>query len=400
MRRPRLSIALVGLLAGGLCATAGLWIRMPVPEVHDEFSYLLAGDTYAHGRLTNPTHPLWQHFESFHIIHQPTYMSMYPPGQGLFLGLGQVLTGRPIVGVWLSTALAVAAVCWMLQGWVPARWALCGGLLMAVHPTVFRWGQSYWGGAVAMLGGALVLGALRRLARHWRVCDALWLGAGMGVLALSRPYEGAVLSALCVMTLWLWHRHDRRLSGLEFLRRVLMPAAGVVAATMCWFACDNWRVTGNPLRLPYQEERSQYAPVRNSLLGLSAKRTNVYRHPVMQEFYEGWEMEQYTLFTANLAEVISDKIATYSRGYFGLSVAPPLTGLVLVLLLGMRGLVRRRWMKIGLGIWLAFSVAQLPVTWAHFHYAALLHYAAPAYGFAALWVVESTRQLRLWRWQG
>src|SRR5713226_9467451 len=174
-----LAIGLSGLTAFAVGASLSLFGQFPSPAVHDEFSYLLAADTFAHGRLTNPTHPHWIHFESMHIIHEPSYASKYPPAQGLMLAAGQVVTGQPIVGVWLSTALASAAVCWMLLAWLRPRWALLGGLLAALHPIMLMWSQSYWGGAVAVCGGALLLGGSRRIANHPRLDDSIWTALGI-----------------------------------------------------------------------------------------------------------------------------------------------------------------------------------------------------------------------------
>ena len=132
--RRHLVIALSGILTflGCLVVNASRG-HDPIPEIHDEHAYLLAGDTFAHCRLTNPPHPVWKSLETFHQLQRPTYQAKYPPGQGLFLALGQVLTGRPIVGVWISCSLFVSALCWMLWRWEP--WVLA---LEMLWPVVIR----------------------------------------------------------------------------------------------------------------------------------------------------------------------------------------------------------------------------------------------------------------------
>ena len=188
------SVVLCGVLALGLRAALLPILPYPTPYIHDEFSHLLAADTFAHGRLTNPTPTMWIHFETLHVIFKPTYMSMYPPLQGLFLALGKVMTGHPFWGVWLSAGLMCAAICWMLQAWVSPQWALIGGLLPVFRFGVFEWAGDSPGGAPAAIGGALVMGALPRIIRRHRLRDALLVALGIGMLANSRPYEGFLLS--------------------------------------------------------------------------------------------------------------------------------------------------------------------------------------------------------------
>jgi hypothetical protein len=104
---------------------------------------------------------MWVFFEGSHAIHQPTYMSKYPPAQGVLLAAGQVMGGHPIWGVWMSMGLMCAAICWMLYAWVPPCWAVLGGFWAVINPLLGitgYWAQSYWGGAVAATGWGAGLG--------------------------------------------------------------------------------------------------------------------------------------------------------------------------------------------------------------------------------------------------
>src|SRR5579863_10438262 len=162
-RRPLLvPIAAALAVLAVRAALLPIW-PFPRPSIYDEFSYLLQADTFAHGRLTNHPHPLWQFFESIYILQQPTYNSKYPPGQALFMALGQWVMGHPWFGVWLSCAVLVAALWWALAGWLPARWALLGTLIALDLCTFSYWMNSYWGGAVAAIGGAVIVGAYPKL---------------------------------------------------------------------------------------------------------------------------------------------------------------------------------------------------------------------------------------------
>ena len=247
----RFAIVVVALAAILLRLSVLSWSPVPIPEIHDEFSYLLAGDTFAHGRLTNPPHKMWVYFETFHVLQHPTYMSKFHPAQGAFLAFGEVL-GHPWIGVLLSSSLMCAAILWALQGWLPARWALLGGVLAVLRFSIFGyWINSYWGGAVAALGGALVIGATPRIIRFGRARDAAILALGVGILANSRPFEGFIFCIPVAATLLLWFARPKCADRRRILQRVVFPFCAVALLCGTFEAYYNWRVTGSPILFPY-----------------------------------------------------------------------------------------------------------------------------------------------------
>lgn len=258
-RRRVLAVVSVGILTVVLRLAVLPIAPTPQPVIVDEFSHRLLAETLLLGRAGNPTHPMWAHFETMQVIQKPTYASIYFPGQGVFLALGKLVGGSLWAGVVLSVAFMCMAVCWALQGWLPPEWALLGALIAVLRYGLFSyWMNSYWGGAVGGLGGALVLGAWPRIRHRGTLGPSLLMALGLALLAVSRPFEslGACIPVACAMAVWAVSLRGRAL--WRAVRCVAAPIICVFMALAGLLGSYNARVTGNALRLPYAVNQQTY----------------------------------------------------------------------------------------------------------------------------------------------
>lgn len=278
------------ILLAGLIPLAGRALLLPVlgipkPAVQDEFAYLLGADTFAHGRLTNPTPAMAEHFETLQEIVRPTYASKYPPFSSLVMAAGQKLFGEPWIGVWLSMGALCATLCWALLGWVPRVWALAATAAAVLRiGIVSYWSETYWGGSCAAIGGALVIGAIPRLIRRPNAATASALAAGLAILANTRPYEGLLIAVICLGYL-VWGLARLQFGILRLWRSVILPMALLLIPVFAWMGYYNYRVTGNGLELPYMAHEKQYAVWSPWLWQSRARPEPAYNNAVLRNYW-------------------------------------------------------------------------------------------------------------------
>jgi hypothetical protein len=226
------------------------------------------------------------------------------------LAIGELL-GHAWVGVLLSDAAMCAAIFWMLLSWLPRRWAFCGAAIVALNLGLTSyWVNSYWGGAVAAIGGALVLGSLRRIARRARSGDAVLAGCGVAILANSRPYEGLFfcLPAVVWFVLWLAGKIKTNDSFPDRMRKALVPIAVVLILSAAFMGYYDWRVTGKPLLMPYQLNTKTYY-TGPFFLWEHAKPKLSYNKEPFEAFYNGWVRAEYHTTWRDAVKVSREKIS-------------------------------------------------------------------------------------------
>ena len=384
-RQKILSVFLVGLIVFLMRLALIPITGIPEPTYPDEFSYLLAADTFAHGKITNLSHPMWVHFESLHIIQQPTYMSMYPPAEGLVLAVGERFR-CPWVGQLLVTALMCALVCWTLQGWLPPGWALLGAAIVSAQVGILSyWMNGYWSASVPALGGALVVGALPRIPTYCRWRDALLMALGLTILANSRPYEGLVLALPATIMLFRGIR-QKQLPISIVTKRIFLPLLLVLLPATLTMGYYNHRVTGSAFRMPNQVNRQTYS-MAPYFIWQHPGPEPAYRHPKLRAFYYR-ELNQ---FEENVTPIgflsrSGRKLASFWRFFLGAPLSLGLLALPLVF--------RDRKMRVPL-ILLAISIAGLLIeVWE------LPHYFAPAMTLIYLITIQSMRHIFVFQWRG
>ncbi len=375
--RPALACVLVG--CAPIVIRLALLPIFPVPQpmVADEFSHLLVADTFLHGRLTNPTHALWTHFESIHIIQRPTYNSMYFPAQGAMLLVG-ALFGLPWLGLLLVTGLMCGMIVWALQPYMPSRWAILGGVIAGLRfGIVGYWINSYWGGSLAALCGAVILGCYGRSVRKPSLGLGVLLGLAFGTLGIVRPMEGLAY-ALPFAVAMLIHLVKSPATRLPFLTRVVLPATVLMGLLFGGLGVYFKALTGDPLTPGYAANQREYGwPL---VMPWQKPSQLTFRHKELEIYYE-WERGELKKKNGIVA------IAMYGPFHLAMGWTFFAGPLLSIGLLRMRKVLANRRLRI-------IVISALSCATIVFIEAGYPHYLAPATACIIALIVQSLRYLR------
>lgn len=217
------------------------------PKTHDDCSYVIGARILAHGRLWMPYHPLADFFESFYLIVNPVYCSIYFPGTALMFAPMEWLAWP----TWILPVVVGGAAAGLLYRIVTELFDGAAGLLAAVWILSLGWFRTVsflvMSQPAMLLLGLLMVWAWLRWRRERRWGWALAVGIFSGWAAITRPVDAlAYAMPIGVATAAsLWKQPARRWA---LAAGALLAGAAPFLSLQVIF---NVGVTGNPLRTPY-----------------------------------------------------------------------------------------------------------------------------------------------------
>ncbi|HEY2378373.1 MAG TPA: hypothetical protein VGH98_20510 [Gemmatimonadaceae bacterium] len=325
------------LVAAALLSAAVTWTVWrslnDVGTVHDEVSYLLQAQIFAHGKWTEPAAPIPAFFEQFHVFTDPVIASKYPPGHSLLLvpGIWLGLPGLvPLLLVAACGALIFALARRVSNSWV----ALLTFCLWLLGRTELRFHSSYFSENTTTLCWLLGFWALlefreRREARWLALVTACVAWGGitrpLTMVAYAIPTGLVVIWTLTRYRAWHW--------------RTIAPAAAIGAAIVGIVFVSNAKVTGSWRSMPWNVWSREYMPWDVPGFGLDTTPPRRELSPVMSRFAQqfGGLHKNYTIANlpsqtwARLSEISESSLGTWRRPDVRTLLAPfAIIGLILL----------------------------------------------------------------------
>jgi len=241
-------LGLTALIVGSVSAayftfTAIQQGRYLHPHWHDELSYVIQMRMLGEGRLWMPAHPVSEFFETFYLVTDRVYASIYFPGTALLY----------VAGIWLhlpliALPLCAAGACVGLTYWILAKLidpvsALVGALLMISIPIVRLMSIMVMSNVPVLLMGLLLIFCYIHWQRDRSLGWALCMGIFAGWAATCRPLEASCFAAPVGLAILLRLREGTWKNRLATIALILAGAAPFLSLQLIMNAhiTGNWR---------------------------------------------------------------------------------------------------------------------------------------------------------------
>jgi hypothetical protein len=379
--KPRVMTAVVIAILSAFYLVETAWYqgRNFSPKWQDELSYIVQFRMLAHGRLWMPRHPLADFFDSFQLIVDPVYASMYFPGAALFY-TPTIWLHLPFWVISAALSGVMVALLYLIMTELIDGWAGLLAVVMVLGTSMFRKLSIMIGGHPPMLAlEMLIIWSWLNWRKQHSTGWSIALGAFAGWAAITRPLDAIVVALPIGIAMLL----DLRAHSV---RRAGIAAACVFAAALPFLALQiifNLGVTGKWYKTPFELYANRDYP--GTTLGFHKFDPNLRpasKLPQKQKFHDEWTIPAIQRHRPELV------VHNWLHGDLKRALADnmPQRMLMLLLPLGLVGLIDRR----RVAVW---SILPLFVIAFSFYTFNLPHYAIITLPAVVLTILLGAREL-------